>query len=136
MHDIEKNINNLPIELQDYIYRYYWSNIFFKVLSELNDIKLLDNKINIFIKRYGNNILKHNNNYYYRQFNNLIEKITNNRGKMLFCKYNNLSLKHSNINYISSVCSSINVNYKYIAPILICNSTFLRYEIFYYLKSL
>lgn len=82
------------MESQDYIYyKYYWRNFLLKVLSEFENIKLLDNKINIFIDIFGNNIFDQNNNHYSRQFNHLIKKITHNRGKVLLCKYDNLSLR-------------------------------------------
>ena len=134
MQNITKKINSLPNELEEYIYTYYWSNIFFEVLTELKNIVFLDQQINYFIDR-NNNLLK-GNNYYYKKYNYLIKKITNNRGKMLLCKYNNLNLKYCNIKYINTICSSINNDYKYIAPFLICKSNFLSYQVFYYLKSL
>ena len=136
MSNIKSKINNLPNELQDHIYGYYWSYNFYKVLDEIKNIFLLDDKINNFISKYGNNVIKQNNNYYYKKFNTLIKKITHNKGKMLLCKYNNLSLKYCNINYIDKICSDIKNDYKYIAPILVSKSNYLRYQVFYYLKSL
>jgi hypothetical protein len=129
-------INMLPYELQDHIYQYYWSNIYLNVLNELKDIIILDKKINNFINKYQNNIIKENNNFYYKKLNDSIRKITHNKGKILLCKYNNLSLRNCNIEYIYNICSTISDNYKYIAPILICKSNFMRYNVLYYLKSL
>jgi len=129
-------INMLPYELQEHIYQYYWSNIYLDVLNEIKSITALDKKINTFINKYKNNIIKENNNFYYREFNNLIRKITYNKGKMLLCNYNNLSLRNCNIKYINNICSTIRDDYKYIAPILISKSNFMRYDTFQYLKSL
>lgn len=133
---IEQSTKNLPYELQDKIYQYYWSYVHYNILNEIKEIIFLDKKINNFIKRYDNNIIKKNNNYYYKQFNFLIKEITCNKGKMLLCKYNNLSLRYCTTNYINNVCSNINDDYKYIAPILICKSYHLRYYVLHYLKSL
>lgn len=136
MLSIYENIKNLPDELQDKIYQYYWTYIYYNVLNEIKEIIYLEQKINNFIKRYENNIVKENNYYYYKKFNNLIKNITPNKGKMLLCKYNNLNLQYCTTNYINNICSNINNNYKYIAPILICKSNHLRYHILHYLKSL
>uniref|UniRef100_A0A6C0AYP2 Uncharacterized protein n=1 Tax=viral metagenome TaxID=1070528 RepID=A0A6C0AYP2_9ZZZZ len=129
-------INMLPYELQEHIYQYYWSNIYLDVLNEIKSITALDTKINIFINKYQNNIIKENNNFYYRKFNDSIRKITHNKGKMLLCNYNNLSLRNCNIKYIFNICSTIRDDYKYIAPVLISKSNFMRYNVYQYLKSL
>lgn len=137
MLSIYENIKNLPDVLQDKIYQYYWTYIYSNVLNEITDTILLDKQINNFIDRYGNNVIKKHNNFYYRKFNKLIkENITYDKAKMLLCKYNNLNLKYCDENYIYNICSSINSDYQYIAPILICRSNELRYQVFHYLKSL
>jgi hypothetical protein len=136
MLSINDNIKLLPNELQDNIYQYYWSYVYSNIVNELNEIIILDKQINIFVQRYENNIVKENNKFYYKKFNNLIKNITHNKGKILLCKYNNLSLQYCNMDYIYNICSNISNDYKYIAPILLCKSNTMRYQVIYYLKSL
>ena len=131
---MHNRIKNLPLELQEHIYQYFWSNKFYKVLIEIKNIIDLDYNVNKFVTKNYNNITSNKSNY--KKLNKLIEKISNNQGKMLLCRYNNLNLRFCNKSYIQNVCSGIRNDYIYIAPILICKSNYLRYQMLFYLKSL
>ena len=87
------NINKLPIELQNIIYNYYWSSIYYKnVINELNIIKFKIGNMNNYI---SNNLMPHLRNEYTLKkkemlilYNNLLENIHINKGMHLFCCLN------------------------------------------------
>jgi len=136
MKKILYNIKNMPLEIEIKIFNYYYSDLYDKVLNEIKSIHILEDKINIFIKKYSNSLIKENNLYYYRQFNNFIKQISHNNGKILLCKINNFNLGYCNLDYIDKICHNINCDYKYIAPILIYTSGINRYSMCYYLSTL
>lgn len=136
MKDLTYNIKKLPLELQIKIFQYYYSYLHNEILNEIKNIYILENKITNFIKHYGNSLIKENNLYYYKKFNNAIKEISHNNGKILLCKINNFKLGYCNLEYINKICYDIKNDYKYIAPILICSSGINRYYMKNYLTGL
>ena len=127
---------NLPKEIIDQILNMYWHFTYNNVIDEINNINNLEERIYLYLKRFSKSIIKQNNLYYYKKFNTEVKELIKNKGKMLFCKNNNLNLSYCNIDYIERACKNINENYRYIAPLLIMNSGHLRYTVYSYLLSL
>lgn len=136
MKDLIHNIKKIPLELQIKIFQYYYSYLHNEIMNEIKNIYILENKITKFIKNYVNSLIKENNLYYYKKFNDNIKKISHNNGKILLCKINNLKLGYCNLDYINKICYDIKDDYKYIAPILIYSSGINRYYMKSYLTSL
>lgn len=127
---------NLPKEIIDQILNMYWHFTYNNVIEEINSIINLEQRIYLYLKRFSKSTIKQNNLYYYKQFNKEVREITQNKGKILFCKNNQLRLSYCNKEYIERVCKNINEDYKYIAPLLIMNSGHLRYTVQSYLLTL
>jgi Zn/Cd-binding protein ZinT len=127
---------NLPEEIVDQILNIYWHFNYNKVIEEINGIINLESKIYLFLKRFSNTTIKENNLYYYKKFNTEVREITKNKGKMIFCKNNQLKLSYCNKEYIEKICKNIKEDYRYIAPLLIMNSGHLRYTVHSYLLTL
>lgn len=136
MKDLTYNIKKLPLELQIKIFQYYYSYLHNEIINEIKNIYILENRITKFINNYGNSLIKENNLYYYKKFNDDIKKISHNNGKILLCKINNFKLGYCNLVYINKICYDVKDNYKYIAPILICSSGINRYYMKNYLSKL
>lgn len=128
MKCIIKKMNELPYEIQNIIYQYYYSFNIYKINNEIKDIFRIEYQVNNFIKRHNTSLIQKYILVYYKKYNEQIKEITYNRGKLLLCKYNKLKLAYSNLEYINNICYKINEKYKYIAPLIISNSGIYRYE--------
>ena len=136
MNDVIIKVLMLPEEIQIKIFQYYYSYFHYDVINEIKNVFLLEKDIVNFIVENKKPLLHESNLKYYRKFNKLVKNISNDNGKMLLCKINNLKLKYSNLEYINNICYKMKEDYKYIAPILICIEDVNRYYIQYFLSSL
>jgi hypothetical protein len=114
----------------------YWHFNYNNVIREIEGINNLEKRIYLYLKRFSNAAIKQNNLYYYKKFNSEVKELIKNKGKMIFCKNNQLRLSYCNKEYIERVCKNISEDYKYIAPLLIMNSGHLRYTVQSYLLTL
>ena len=109
------SIYNLPDEIQDNIFRFYWKFKYNDVMYEINNLIRKDNLIfNFLIKNISVLSLKYANNYifYFNEINNFLENIYNNKGLVLISKINNLHCKGIiNIDNYSTIFYN---KYKYI----------------------
>ena len=109
------SIYNLPDEIQDNIFRYYWKYKYNDVMYEINNLIRKDDLIfNFLIKNISVLSLKYANNYifYFNEINNFLENIYNSKGLILISKINNLHSKGIiNIDNYSTIFYN---KYKYI----------------------
>ena len=84
--DLVNRINLLPIDIQEKIYKYYWSKVYSKVIEEFKKPFEVNEKVLLFVKKHINSIVENHILYYYKQLNNLIKTIVENRGQLFICK--------------------------------------------------
>ena len=97
-------INKLPIEIQDIIYNYYWSDIYYqKVVLEIESLKFKFTNMNNFIRA---NIIPQSSKKYDRNktemlilYNKLLENIKTNKGLHLFSSLNIRGYNNNLFNY-------------------------------------
>ena len=99
---------SLPQEIVDKILNLYWHFNYNNVIKEIDGINNLEKRIYLYLKRFSNAPIKQNNLYYYKQFNKEVREITENKGKILLRKNNNLYLSYCNKEYIDKICKHIN----------------------------
>ena len=136
MNDVIIKVLMFPEEIQIKIFQYYYSYFHCDLINEIKNVFLLEKDIVNFIVENKKPLLHESNLKHYRKFNKLVKNISNDNGKMLLCKINNLKLKYANLEYINNICYKMKEDYKYIAPILICIEDVNRYYIQYFLSSL
>lgn len=122
-----KNINNLPIEIQDKIYKYYWSYNYKLVTDQISNVFKLEYNVLSFLKKYKNNNIQDQLKYYYKKYNYFIKDIIEDKGTFLISKVNNLKTSY----YCPDLYKNVNIDYRYIAPILISLSGVNRYYKYY-----
>ena len=131
---IINNINNLPYELQDKIYNYYWSNFFYEnIVKHFKMLNKYINKINSFI---GNIFLKTRNyegdNWCYYKLctiNMFLEKVRNDKASFLYSKGIIKNIKYLK-NYKEYICKNISCKIKLAALYIVSFSGSMRYIIY------
>lgn len=110
------SIYNLPDEIQNNIFRFYWKYKFNNVMTEINNLITKDKTIfNFLIKNISVLSREYANNYifYFNEINDFLKNICNNKGLILISKLNDLHFKDiQNVHNYSSVFYN---KYKYIS---------------------
>lgn len=110
------SIYNLPDEIQNNIFRFYWKYKFNDVMTEINNLITKDKTIfNFLIKNISVLSREYANNYifYFNEINDFLKNICNNKGLILISKLNDLHFKDiQNVHNYSSVFYN---KYKYIS---------------------
>tara|TARA_A100001035_G_C27764770_1_gene493071 strand:+ start:74 stop:490 length:417 start_codon:yes stop_codon:yes gene_type:complete len=110
------SIYNLPDEIQNNIFRFYWKYKFNDVMTEINNLITKDKTIfNFLIKNISVLSREYANNYifYFNEINDFLKNICNNKGLILISKLNELHFKDiQNVHNYSSVFYN---KYKYIS---------------------
>ena len=130
------SIYNLPDEIQNNIFRFYWKYKFNDVMTEINNLITKDKTIfNFLIKNISVLSREYANNYifYFNEINDFLKNICNNKGLILISKLNELHFKDiQNVHNYSSVFYN---KYKYISYYLYNVIKIKNNYIFNYFKS-
>ncbi len=127
--DLVNRINLLPIDIQEKIYKYYWSKVYSKVIEEFKKPFEVNEKVLLFVKKHINSIVENHILYYYKQLNNLIKTIVENRGQLFICKKCKLQIFWSSDDWHIKH-PRLKEDYKYITPIILALSGHYRYQTF------
>jgi hypothetical protein len=125
-------MNNLPTELQNNIWNYYWQYKYNDVVNEIKKPFNIENKAKVYLSKYFNVLnskYKKNYMYYFKHINNEIKNIVNNKSFNLICHHNNLNMKHVNFDYITNIFKKVPEDYKYIAALFVLMSYHNRYHV-------
>tara|TARA_E500000178_G_C17001575_1_gene745932 strand:+ start:1474 stop:1884 length:411 start_codon:yes stop_codon:yes gene_type:complete len=125
-------MNRLPIELQNNIWIHYWQYKYNDVVNEIKKPLIIENKAKKYFNNYFNVLngsYKNNYKYYFKNINNEIKYMVNNKGFNMICYHSNLFMKHININYLNNIFRKVPEDYKYIAALSVLISGCHRYHV-------
>lgn len=138
--EIINSINRLPSELIDIIMNYYWIDIYKKSISSIDNtnydlIKIINFVYKFIIadpSRVYSNFHLH---YYYKKYNNKLNEIIKDKGKLLCLKINsNLKIDFNNLNTIDAY-SGIDPSVRTLAILSISMSNVQRYVLYHSFKK-
>lgn len=115
-------MNKLPSPIQDIIWNHYWQFEYNNVIREINQPYLVEYKSIDFFAKYRNVLNsknKQNYKYYFKNINNNIKDVINNKGLNIICKQNNLLLRYINIDYINKIFKNVPDDYKHVAALFV-----------------
>ena len=148
-NNIITKINNMHEPIQNHIYSFYWSNIFYEsVIQNLNDYTYEIIKITNYIKKHAlpNTIVKSGLHfYYYKKHNKLLEKIFKSFALNRFFKnhpfFNNY-IHYYNMLLLAGICSKVKDEYKYFCAFVLSiisdpiYNSYNHYVVLEYFKSI
>ncbi len=138
--EIINSINKLPSELIDIIMNYYWIDIYKNSILSIDntnyDLMKIINFVYKFIiadpNRVYSNLHLH---YYYKKYNNKLNEIIKDKGKLLLLKiYTNLKIDFNNLEVIDAY-SGIDSSIRVLAILSISMSNVQRYVLYHSFKK-
>ena len=130
---LQSNISSLPQDIQDKIWKYYYSYDITVINEQIRNVISLEHKLLLYFDKIIR-LPTHMKNTHINELQKLnfhIEKIVQNPGLLFLCKHHNLLLRHC-FQLPKYLILSVHPTLKYVAHFCLCSTGELRYM---YLKK-